>query len=383
VVLEGAPALLVVDDPAHRRDVALLHRQDHVVLERLGVPLDQEVVGRQAGAADAEAGDPDEVLECVGQRAQALGLGDRREVLGEGLLDPAALGVLQAADPGAAAEAPLVVVDHGRRVQQGDPGGQLGGLERVLDQAGGVVQPERPGVVVVAVHELVHLVEVGAQAGLDPSGDLLVGQRLGPAHHGDAGDQPLQVPGEVPQVGLVEVVHVEDQVALAVHVRAEVLDVQVALDPDPAGALVRPRVLALRGVGVEQRGAAAVEGRRLGRHLAELAAHRRRVGLGQLPEGLGEHVDDQVRAVARGLGHGGHPATVGPGTRAAQGAESGRTSGNRIVSRIGAPVSSMTSRSMPIPWPPIGGAPCSSARRKSSSSCMASGSPPAALTLCS
>src|SRR5690348_14726007 len=62
---------------------------------------------------------------------------------------------------------------------------------------------------------------------------------------------------------------------------------------------------------------------------------------------------------------------------------SGFRCGKRIVSRMLAPVNSMTRRSMPSPSPPMGGAPYSSARRKSSSSCMASGSPPAALSDCS
>src|SRR6185437_11407211 len=43
--------------------------------------------------------------------------------------------------------------------------------------------------------------------------------------------------------------------------------------------------------------------------------------------------------------------------------------GNRITSRmLSAPVSIITSRSMPSPIPPAGGMPCSSAKRKSSSS---------------
>ncbi len=60
----------------------------------------------------------------------------------------------------------------------------------------------------------------------------------------------------------------------------------------------------------------------------------------------------------------------------------GRNSGKRIVSRIPASVKSMISRSIPIPMPPIGGAPCSRAARKSSSNCMASGSPAAAASDC-
>jgi glycerophosphoryl diester phosphodiesterase len=56
----------------------------------------------------------------------------------------------------------------------------------------------------------------------------------------------------------------------------------------------------------------------------------------------------------------------------------GFTSGNKIVSRMPRPVRFMTSRSMPIPMPPVGGIPYSRASRKSSSTCIASGSPAAA-----
>jgi hypothetical protein len=56
----------------------------------------------------------------------------------------------------------------------------------------------------------------------------------------------------VAEVGLVEVVDVEDQYAVAVHVGAEVLRVQVALDPDAARALVGPGVVAVGHVGVEE-----------------------------------------------------------------------------------------------------------------------------------
>ncbi len=45
MVLEVAFDALVVNDPAGRRDVALLHRQHHVVLQRLGRSLHQDVVG--------------------------------------------------------------------------------------------------------------------------------------------------------------------------------------------------------------------------------------------------------------------------------------------------------------------------------------------------
>src|SRR5690606_8244327 len=62
---------------------------------------------------------------------------------------------------------------------------------------------------------------------------------------------------------------------------------------------------------------------------------------------------------------------------------SGLRKGKRIVSRIPDPVSSMSTRSSPIPSPPMGGLAYSSARRKSSSSCIASTSPPAASRDCS
>ena len=53
------------------------------------------------------------------------------------------------------------------------------------------------------------------------------------------------------------------------------------------------------------------------------------------------------------------------------------------TARIEAFVSSMTSRSTPRPRPPVGGIPSSRARRKSSSTSIASGSPAAARTDCS
>ena len=62
--------------------------------------------------------------------------------------------------------------------------------------------------------------------------------------------------------------------------------------------------------------------------------------------------------------------------------EPGFSNGNKIVSRIPAPVNNITSRSIPNPSPPIGGAPNSSAARKSSSSCIASTSPAAAASDC-
>ena len=70
--------------------------------------------------------------------------------------------------------------------------------------------------------------------GLDHPLDRLVRQRLGEAQQRQAGRHPPQVPGEVAEVGLVEVVDVEHEDPGRVHVGAEVLGVQVALDPDAA-----------------------------------------------------------------------------------------------------------------------------------------------------
>src|SRR5690606_29158882 len=61
----------------------------------------------------------------------------------------------------------------------------------------------------------------------------------------------------------------------------------------------------------------------------------------------------------------------------------GVTSGKRMVSRMLRPLKAMTMRSMPARMPPVGGMPYSRAWRKSSSSCIASGSPPAASRDCS
>jgi hypothetical protein len=109
----------------------------------------------------------------------------------------------------------------------------------------------------------------------------------------------------VPQVGLVEVVDVEDDPSGAVHVRAEVLGVQVTLDPHPRGPLVAPRVLHGRHVGVEQAGAPPVEREGVGGHLPELGPECVGVGGHEVGEGVDQHVDDVLGpAVERcGLGH--------------------------------------------------------------------------------
>ena len=122
-------------------------------------------------------------------------------------------------------------------------------------------QPEVP-VVAVGGRERPHGVRVGERVRLDQLGDALVRERLAEPEQRQRRRHPLQVPRVVPEVGLVEVVDVEDEHALGVHVGAVVLGVQVALDPHARGRVVDPRVVEPAHVGVEQRRAAAVEGER-------------------------------------------------------------------------------------------------------------------------
>jgi hypothetical protein len=184
-----------------------------------------------------------------------------------------------------------------------------------VHRALGVLLDEGEGLVVVEAGERRHLVEVGGEVAAQQVGDDLVAEGLAPGQQREAGREPAQVPADVPDVGLVEVVDVEDDPPRAVHVGAEVLRVQVALDPHPAGALVAPAVRQLRHVGVEEAGGAPVEGERVGRHLAELGAERVRVGGHELGEGVDEHVDDLLGAVTVSDPYGGfgHGATVGGG----------------------------------------------------------------------
>jgi hypothetical protein len=105
-------------------------------------------------------------------------------------------------------------------------------------------------VVAVALDEVAHLLHVGHDVGLDEGRDVLVGDSLRPRQQGHAGDHPLDVPREVAKVGLVEVVYVEDEDPVTVHVGAEVLRVQVSLDPDAARALIGPTVRLPLHVGV-------------------------------------------------------------------------------------------------------------------------------------
>ena len=139
---------------------------------------------------------------------------------------------------------------------------------------------------------------------------VLLGERLLPPDQRQRRREPLQVPREPAEVGLVEVVDVEDQAAVGVQVGAEVLHVQVAVHPDPAAVLVGERVLVARDVGVEEARAAPVERVRVGRHLPVLRAERDRVRLHQRGERVVQDGHDQVGAllVGAGGGHARHPA---------------------------------------------------------------------------
>jgi hypothetical protein len=80
-------------------------------------------------------------------------------------------------------------------------------------------------VVTVAVDEVAHLLQVCPDVRLDQPRDVGVRDGLRPPQQGHARGHPLDVPGEVTEVGLVEVVHVEDEHPVAGHVGTEVLRV--------------------------------------------------------------------------------------------------------------------------------------------------------------
>jgi hypothetical protein len=73
--------------------------------------------------------------------------------------------------------------------------------------------------------------------------------------------------------------------------------VQVALDPHPGELVVHPRVVQPGHVVVEQRRRAAIEGERVGCHLAELRAERPLVVGDQLLERRRQHGHDVLLAV--------------------------------------------------------------------------------------
>ena len=265
LVLEVATRPCRVDEPAERGDVRLLHRQDHVVVERLADALDQQVVRRQPGGADAEPGLADHVAQVVEEVAvRPLRARDRLEVGLVGRLDP-----LGSRLPRRRVEASSrsTRVPSARTVDSVQELGPARDGPRPARRARGprccrgagrsrrssVPRTRRPG--------------PGRRAGGCPSRSRTSASAAPSASRATpATREALQVPGEVPEVGLVEVVDVEDEAAVGVEVGPEVLDVQVAVDPDPAAVLVGERVVRTGDVGEEDARRAAVERMRVSGH---------------------------------------------------------------------------------------------------------------------
>ena len=271
-------------------------RQHDVVVERLAVALDEQVVRRQPGAADPEAGLPDHVAQVVEERP----VGARRsgivvEVLLEGRDHPRAR-VRRAAQRRTSwpsrnsrtPSAPRWRRRGGRRAAAAARRPALRGSGRAVlsrcsakSSSSSLSRSRRPG--------------RGRRRRRcrRSAADVVLRQRLLPADQRERRREALQVPGEPAEVGLVEVVDVEDQAAVGVEVGAEVLDVQVAVHPDPAAPLVgervRPGAPPLVTTSAKNRHArAAVEGVRVAGHRPVLRPERRRVGLHQRREGVAE-----------------------------------------------------------------------------------------------
>jgi hypothetical protein len=165
-------------------------------------------------------------------------------------------------------------------------------LENVIECTVGVRECQPELLILLAVVEGLHLVGVRLAVRLDHLADRLVRECLDEAEQRQARGHALEVPGEVAQVGLVEVVHVEDEHPGIVDVGAVVLGVQVAVDPDSARALVGIAVFGAGDVGVEEAGASPVEREGVLGHLSELAPERARIGVDQVLEGVHEDFDD-------------------------------------------------------------------------------------------
>ena len=126
-----------------------------------------------------------------------------------------------------------MALDDRQIVEQGDARLQAGLLENVEERSLGVGQRECEVLVVAVRRKALDLLDVAPRHRGDHLGDLVVAHRLLVAEERKAGGEPPDVPGERADVRLVEVVHVEDEATLAVHVRAEVGRVEIALDPHP------------------------------------------------------------------------------------------------------------------------------------------------------
>lgn len=245
------------------------------------------------------------VLDPVGVRAVQARLRQRLQIAVEGGEHLVAGRRVQLDAAAAGHEAPLEVADLGHRCQQPEPGQRAGVAQRVQQRALGGVQREGRQLLIAGAlgpgGQRVDALAVGGGVGPHQVGDLLVAERLGVADQRDRGGEPLEIPGERADIGLVEVVDVEDQPTRGVHVGAEVLGVQIAVDPHPAGPLVQIRSAVLYGlrlqVPVEQARRAPVEGEGGGGHLPEFHAEGRGVGGEQLSEGGVEDGEDLLAAL--------------------------------------------------------------------------------------
>ncbi len=294
LVLEVVAHLPVGDVPGDGRGLRPLHIDDDVVLQGVAVALQEDVVRGQAGAPYPDAPAAHDVLDAVGVGPGQAGLRERLQIAVEGREDLVAVRRVQLDRAAARGEAALVVTDLGHRVQQREPGPRARVAQRVQQRALGGVQGERRHLVILgAGRQVVDTGAVGGGVHADQLADLPVAERLRVADQRDGGGEALEVPGEGAHIRLVEVVDVEDQPSVGVHVRAEVLGVQIAVHPHPARALVQVRapVVAGRAVGpggqvvVEQAGGAPVEGEGGGGHLPELDPEGRRVGRQKFTEG--------------------------------------------------------------------------------------------------
>ena len=194
------------------------------------------------------------------------------------------------------------------------PGARRGVLERPPAGAGSAsVQPVEVQPLVGALEqrlpgEVRQVLPVGADAATDGVPALLLGRPVLPARDVDAGDQPAQVPLPGAGMGLVEVVEVEDEVALGGGVEAEVAQVRVTAD------------------------------------------HRRDAGGGQPGEVLRHHPG---RAAEEGERAGGHP----PDPHRDQPAHPARVARDHLLHRVGAPGVRGPSRPAPSVAPAAGAPP--------------------------
>ena len=188
VVLEEAG-----DAPGRRRpgwggDVALLEREHHVVVERLGEALDQHVVRRQPGAADAEARPADDVEHVEGDPRLALGRGQVSQVARRRRrLHLDALGADEPPHSGAVGEPPAksstTVAPSSRSTRVHELGRRAA---RRAPRRDAVSRVSAQSVSSSTSHVVLHVVDVRTQVRLDQVVDHVVGQRLLPAQQREA-----------------------------------------------------------------------------------------------------------------------------------------------------------------------------------------------------